>query len=86
LQPSGEPEVVQLFPNPVEETLYISLPSAAKEEANIAIFNPAGQRVKSHNTVAESPVIIDVKNYKSGVYTVIITTNSRCYTARFIKM
>jgi hypothetical protein len=77
---------VQLSPNPVGETLTIRLKTAADEQAKVFIFNAEGQLKTTHTAEAGVPIKLNVKNWKSGVYTIISTTNTHCHTTRFVKI
>ena len=83
---TGDAEEVQLSPNPVGETLTIRLKTAADEHAKVFIFNAEGQLKTTHTAEAGVPIKLNVKNWKSGVYTIISTTNTHCHTTRFVKI
>jgi hypothetical protein len=67
-----------LYPNPVKYQLMVN----GQGEFTVTVINPIGQLVASQS--ANENTIIDLANVKSGVYMVVVHTNSRNYTARIV--
>ena len=62
--------LVSLYPNPVSSILYIN----ADIDGNIEVYNLSGQRV--FNTEFNETLSIDVSNFNSGLYNLILTDNN----------
>jgi hypothetical protein len=60
---------INIYPNPVEDVLYIS--SSEITECSYNIISPLGQTVKS-GTLKQNNNTIDLKELKSGIYNIII--------------
>ncbi|HEU5291428.1 MAG TPA: T9SS type A sorting domain-containing protein [Cyclobacteriaceae bacterium] len=71
-----------IIPNPVENVLSITLPGVNTRE--VAIFDLAGQRVKTVST-DQSIIQMDVSSYLPGVYLVWVNVMGKFYYGRFIK-
>jgi hypothetical protein len=73
-------EAAFVYPNPVDETLYI----AAKVKATTAaIYDITGRLIKQ--TTGLSNNTINVKGLNSGVYFILIQTKETTFSQRFIK-
>ncbi len=70
----------ELFPNPVNNILNISVPFNI--ESPVYIYNALGQIVESFGSI---PKEINVSAYVTGIYTVVVNTESRTITRPFIK-
>ena len=70
----------KLFPNPVENTLFINNSGLAQ----ISIFN-ANARLLKQNTLQENQNIIDVADLEEGIYFLQYSTKGQHFVSRFIK-
>ena len=66
-----------VYPNPTTNTLKIS----TRLDVNIKIINMQGKIVFNNNNIKE----IDVSNYSSGIYNLIIEAKNQQYTKKIIK-
>ncbi len=68
-----------LFPNPVNEMLYLNLKEYAGMEADVQIFNALGQRVlqKQLVEISEEVTRFDVSGFHNGIYTVSVKVKDR---------
>ncbi len=62
--------LIHLFPNPVDDFLYLEIENRSNQNVVIQIFNQLGQGLdlKKVDHFNSSPIIFDVKKYKPGVY------------------
>lgn len=75
-------EYVNVYPNPANDVLNISLPESGKA-TSIAIYNMIGEIVFLKNVIAdETTVNFDVSNLKSGVYMVKLASDDANYTTK----
>lgn len=72
---------IKIFPNPVSNSLTIEALDAID---NVSIFNLLGQEVTTKNANANS-IIIDMVNFKAGVYIVKTKINGVVATSKIIK-
>lgn len=71
--------VLSLFPNPAEESITIQ----ADGQYELEIYNVLGEKVKQFQI--NDKVVLDVRNFKAGLYFVTISGSSAQYTTRFVK-
>ena len=72
----------EIFPNPAENTLYIK--SETNQIFSFTIFNELSQKISqgiSDKSIAE----IDLSTYKSGIYSVLIKSDEKIFSFRFMK-
>lgn len=73
----------ELYPNPVDNKLYINSDINIEE---INIFNIMGVQIYNEQfTMKDESYAIDVEGLQSGIYIIEIKTNNNCNIKRFIK-
>ncbi len=72
----------QIFPNPVEKTLHISIPNKLNIQS-LQIFNLTGSIVISERDFAKKT--INVQNLPSGIYLLNLQTNEGIEIHKFVK-
>lgn len=72
--------VLGIYPNPVDDNLYLNTTENVKE---VSIYNILGVNVYQDNDFSDSS--IDVSNLNEGVYIIRVTTDNGRVTKRFIK-
>ena len=72
---------IGLYPNPVEETLYIKMP-ASVSTTSVEIFDINGKLILTQERVIES---VDVSQLQQGLYFVNITADSNTVTKKIVK-
>jgi hypothetical protein len=74
-----------VFPNPVQNTFYVSLPpSMMNQSVQLNIFQLSGQLVKS-NTVSQDQSI-DITQLKPGLYLYQIKSKDKTWTGKLLKI
>jgi PKD repeat protein len=81
---------LQLFPNPVQEMLYIQAPALNKREAALlSVYNQSGQLVMSeplgNRQTSNGQFQFDVSSLNQGVYHLQIQSSAGIFNTRFIK-
>ncbi|MEO7990618.1 MAG: fibronectin type III domain-containing protein [Chryseolinea sp.] len=79
---------INLYPNPVKSRLRVTLPDRFKslDEVSISIYNSQGQLAGSYTKQVKShSVEIDVQEFYSGLYTLLLEANTTSIQKRFIK-
>jgi len=78
-------ESISVYPNPVDELLYLTQSSVDK--LHISIYNNEGRLIESCNSENSShTIIVDVGNYPRGIYNVVSKSDKgKVYTRRFVK-
>ena len=75
-----------LYPNPVNDRLYIeTLTLTLTQTLSIEIYDIYGRLQNYKTTRLQDNLVIDVSNFKSGVYFVMIKTNDGVVTRRIVK-
>ncbi len=75
-----------IWPNPVVETLNITIPEEAElNGASIELFDLSGRRVHYISTINTNQVELDLKGLSSGVYIVKVKGNGFEKTERIVK-
>jgi len=80
-------EELKLYPNPVNESFFVSWPVTNDEEsfATISIFNSSGQSEKNFGKVENrSELVID--EFKSGIYYLSAVQNGKIFHQKFNKI
>ncbi len=87
---SLEPEIVdhasdrvQVYPNPVQDRLIIS--NTLDTPSSVKILNILGQLVYTEDMTANQEQVIDLSAMKSGVYTVVITSDTQKIIRKILK-
>ncbi len=87
---SLEPEIVdhasdrvQVYPNPVQDRLIIS--NTLDNPSSVKILNILGQLVYTEDMTANQEQVIDLSAMKSGVYTVVITSDTQKIIRKILK-
>lgn len=64
-----------LYPNPAEEYFKVVLPDRQIGKVNVKIYNSAGLMLADYheNTIEDIPLVIEVKDLRAGVYSLVIT-------------
>lgn len=73
--------LVEIYPNPVRETLTANVFTPNFENYTVSVFNQKGQKV-TEDTVNRS--YLNVKNFPSGLYYYKVTTANKTITKRFV--
>jgi hypothetical protein len=83
---SGEQFIVNIYPNPVQQSLTISHLPAAVEE--IVTYDVLGNKLKTYPVRYESKLQIDVQDWAEGVYFIQGRTSSgkQIFTQTVTKM
>ncbi len=77
---------LKVFPNPVSNVL--NIPISYTGEVNVSVFNYLGSRilVKSiTELINEEYIQLDVNDFSSGVYFIIVEAQEKEYSAKFVK-
>ena len=75
-----------LYPNPVNDRLYIETQTLTLTQTlSIEIYDIYGRLQDYRTTRLQDNLVIDVSNFKSGVYFVMIKTNDGVVTRRIVK-
>lgn len=80
---------LQLSPNPLSEgqsLLQVIFPENLAPGARVQVCDAGGRVVAAQARAGQTQVEIDLKNCKSGVYTVFCYAATGCLSARFIKI
>lgn len=76
-------ETIAIYPNPVQERLYINLPGT--NQKRVTLMQTDGRIAEEHQT-SERVLEIDVRNYSAGLYLVRIVDETGTHpTVKFIK-
>jgi hypothetical protein len=72
--------IVELYPNPVQETLFTNVFTPNFEVFTVSVFNQKGHKIVSETLNRTS---LNVKNLPSGIYFYKVETASGTVTKRF---
>lgn len=78
-------KVIQVYPNPTQDILNISIPESSGKVSNYFIYNYLGQTVERVQVLKNTDLNLNVSKYNAGVYFIKIHTNRQTKTLRFIK-
>ncbi len=91
-EPSGISEIenrlgeIKLFPNPVENELYISIGSAIAEPTQITVFDQQGKRIKVVDAYFDgnSALRIDLSSLQQGYHFLLVRNNQYTSAKSFV--
>jgi len=73
--------LVEIYPNPVRETLTTNIFTPNFENYTVSVYNQKGQKVTED---AVNRTYLNVKNFPSGLYYFKVTTANKTITKRFV--
>lgn len=80
-------KAINLFPNPVNDVLQLSVPSATRQEAKVSIFDISGSLLRSESFMLNNGVNIlqmDATTWKAGTYMLQIKTGQTAAWKKFV--
>ncbi|NJN34341.1 MAG: T9SS type A sorting domain-containing protein [Saprospiraceae bacterium] len=83
--------IIQIFPNPTSEGIWIKIDDKIQSDWNFNIFNTVGQLLKSgksgksEKSTTTIEQFISLKGFQTGVYFLTIEKNGQKRTLRFVK-
>jgi hypothetical protein len=78
--------MAEIFPNPVNQSLFIVLTHAISKQTKVIIRNAAGVQVLETEVAYNGkPLEIDLSNVCSGLYLIEITSGNELFRTKFIK-
>jgi hypothetical protein len=80
---NGQQKNIQIYPNPTNDFLYISIPDDSNDPKRIEIVNALGQIIKMAN-VTEDFIKMDCSGLPIGVYTISVKTDANIYCSKFV--
>ncbi len=85
--PSIEDEKIpiQLFPNPSTNVLYIKRNQPLGEKFTLTFQNLLGEKIISQQIEMGDVIEVDIRNFASGIYFVIIQDGKYCIQKKFVK-
>ncbi len=76
---------IQVYPNPVQQMLYVSELNQITQLQNIYIIDIQGKVIAHYNSIPKTDLhVIDVKNLGSGLYRIVLQ-GERIYSTSFVK-
>ncbi|MEL6843943.1 MAG: T9SS type A sorting domain-containing protein, partial [Bacteroidota bacterium] len=79
---------INVFPNPNNGTLFISIDHGAIEKGILSIVNVQGQLVyqKTHSLPSQGRLELSLPHLAEGMYQINWQTQQKTYSAKFIKL
>jgi PKD repeat protein len=78
--------IAEIFPNPVNQSLFIVLTHTISKQIKVTIRNAAGVQVLETEVVYNGkPLEIDLSNVSSGLYLIEISSGNELFRTKFIK-
>ncbi len=87
-KPSTETLLLSAFPNPAANDLYLQIESPNNTTSNVAIYSINSVRLMNFElplVLGNNTVHLDISNFDSGMYIIVVTTGIRTYYRRIIK-
>ncbi|WP_158584058.1 T9SS type A sorting domain-containing protein [Reichenbachiella sp. MSK19-1] len=84
--PSNELQLTEiaLYPNPTSHQLNIDLSNYSGSELSVRITNVSGAQYFLQENISAQGLVVNVEDYASGIYLVMLTTNNSIVTKRVI--
>lgn len=87
-KPRTETLLLSAFPNPAANDLYLQIELPKNTTCNVAIYSINYVRLMNFElplVLGNNTVHLDISNFDSGMYVIVVTTSSRNYYRRIIK-
>lgn len=79
-------DAIVLYPNPVRETLHVTLGSEAASVCRLAVYDLNGRMVQSQTVnAADGTVTVNCSALPSGTYFIRLSDGKRAFVGRFVK-
>ena len=79
-------ENVKLYPNPYNENFKIAIPQFSSDDVTVKVYDMLGKTTETINvSVLELQTLELGKNYKSGIYTILVQQGTNLQTLRVVK-
>jgi ELWxxDGT repeat protein len=78
---SGQMSMIRVFPNPSNEFLNVEM---AEPDLSMVLMNNTGQPVWHGQRMRENDVVINVKNFPTGIYLLKVTGKNGSFTKKII--
>ncbi|MEI6412302.1 MAG: LamG-like jellyroll fold domain-containing protein [Bacteroidota bacterium] len=75
-----------LSPNPATDRITVRVPANAGADARVLVHDVTGQLVSETAGIGDSDIVLNLKNCKSGTYTVSIYSKDGVFSSKFIKI
>jgi plastocyanin len=75
---------LSLFPNPVEDIVYLKMNQNSTSNIDIAVYNTLGQKVKEFRKVASDNLSLNLSELNSGIYFLKFVEGENSLTKRLI--
>jgi hypothetical protein len=76
---------MEIYPNPVNDVLNISITTEIKGDEKISLFNSYGQLVYQEGINSEEDITINTDHLLPGLYLVMLESQSDLFSERFVK-
>lgn len=76
---------IDVFPNPTEEKLYVSIPSQINAPIGVKMTNISGKLINNYDFSASNSQFIDLKTFQEGVYLLIIEIGDKRVIKKIVK-
>ena len=76
---------IEVYPNPTEDNLIISMPSQINSPITVKMTNILGRLIKNYDLEQGKKQIIDVKTLPEGMYFLVFETNGKRVVKKIIK-
>jgi hypothetical protein len=82
---SSEKELLELYPNPAQDVIYLSFEKRMNTFVNIKVYSVTGQVVLSRSMKSQGSASVDVMGLTRGCYYIMINCEHGVYYRSFIK-
>ncbi|NUY80723.1 carbohydrate-binding protein [Flavobacterium sp. MAH-1] len=80
-------DAIILYPNPVKQMVYVSLPSVKAGNVSLEVFSMLGKRVIVQNLMSQDrSVAFDASPLSAGTYAVKVISETGTYNSKFVKL
>lgn len=80
-----EDKQISMYPNPTADFVRFDLKNNSIQKVKYAIFDSNGKQILSETLDAQNYFILDLSNFKSGLYLVKIDTNKQTFSKTIIR-
>jgi len=77
--------MLDVYPNPCESQLSVAVRNIQSGVFELQVFNASGHLVFSRDLLSDNVFQIDIGNWSTGIYAVVLRNSAISYTRKFIK-
>ena len=76
---------ISVYPSPATDVLNIDLPESENTKATVTVYDVLGSVVLTNTIATDESNQLSVRNFKAGLYFIVVQNDERTYKTKFLK-